>query len=53
MYKLDIDKDFPSLKGKETNDMETDCMTARIYHYADIERFCIDKELVKMAILTI
>ena len=25
-YKLEINKDFPSLVGKNTNDVETDCM---------------------------
>jgi len=49
-YKLEINKDFPSLVGKNTNDVETDCMTETIFHYKDIEKYTVDKKLVLMAI---
>lgn len=43
-------EEFPSLKGKGTDDIKVDCMNELIFHYTDVQKNCFDKQKVREAI---
>ena len=44
---MNFKEQFPSLKGKNTDDIKTDCMTETIFHEEVIEKYCLDKQRVR------
>jgi len=46
VIKMKFEEQFPSLEGKGTDDMKTDCMNELIFHYTEIKEHCLDKQRV-------
>ena len=42
MRKATFEEEFPSLEGKGTDEMKIDCMNELIFHYKDIQKYCLD-----------